>query len=313
MKPYVICALVLLGLSGVSLMIGAASLWGDLGAGWLIAVSRFPRTAAAILAGMGFALAAVVMQHSVQNRLIEPAMIGVPESAILGLLMITLIAPGAGISLKMAVGTMSALLGTLGFLVLARALPKQDAMLLPIVGLIYGGILYAATVAIAWSADMMQYMGIWRLGEFSGIMQGRYELLWGIAALALVLYAIADRITLLGLGEAQARSLGLNYRQTRAIGILIVSVMTALLVVTIGTLPFVGLLAANIVARWRGDNLRANLPVVAMLGGASVLAADILGRVVRYPYEIPAGTIFAVFGAGCFLWLLHRPPRAAHG
>ena len=90
-----------------------------------------------------------------------------------------------------------------------------------------------------------------------------------------------------------------------------VALIMAVVVVTVGSLPFVGLVAANIVSHWRGDNLRRNLPLVAGLGGAAVLAADILGRVIRAPYEVPAGTIFAV--AAVFLWLLGRSRGRAHG
>ncbi|GAA0307282.1 ABC transporter permease [Rhodovulum strictum] len=309
------CAAALVLLSALSLSIGAASLFsGDLGAGWLIAVSRFPRTAAALLAGMGLALAGVVVQQAVRNRLVEPALTGTPEAAMLGLLAVTMLAPGAAILWKMSVATAAAMIGTAGFLALATRLPRQDPMMLPLVGLIYGGILGAIGLWLAWNADLMQYLGTWRLGEFSGVVQGRYELLWAIAALAVLLYALADRITLLGLGEAQARSLGLNHAQTRALGLAVVSAITALVIVTVGALPFVGLVAPNLVSRWRGDNLRANLPLVAAGGAGLVLAADILGRLIRHPYEIPSATVFGVFGAWVFLWLLHAAPRrGGHG
>jgi len=302
-------------LSSLSLCIGAASLFsGDLGTGWLIAVSRFPRTAAALLAGMGLALAGVVVQQTVQNRLVEPALTGTPEAAMLGLLAVTLLAPGASVAWKMAAATLAALVGTAGFLALAARVPREDPMMLPLVGLIYGGILGAAGLWLAWATDLLQYLGVWRLGEFSGVVQGRYELLWAIAALAILLYAAADRITLLGLGEAQARSLGLNYAQARALGLLAVAAITSVVIVTVGALPFVGLVAPNLVSRWRGDNLRANLPLVAAGGAGMVLAADILARGLRYPFEIPAATVFGVFGAGVFLWLLYAAPaKGRHG
>jgi iron complex transport system permease protein len=144
-------------------------------------------------------------------------------------------------------------------------------------------------------------------------MQGRYEWLWIVAVLAVLLYLAADRITILGLGEAQARSLGLDYGQTRAFGLVIVSLLTALVLVTVGAFPFVGLVAPNLVSRWRGDNLRANLALIAIFGGALVLATDVIGRHIRYPFEIPAATVFAVLGAAVFLWLLHATPERSHG
>lgn len=297
-------------LIGASLLIGAANLFsGDLDTAFLLAVSRLPRTAAALLAGAGLALAGVVVQLTVQNRLVEPGLTGTPEAAMLGLLAVTLIAPGAAILAKMGVAAIFAMAGTLGFLLMSRHVPRQDPILLPLVGLIYSGILGAVVLWIGWTTDLVQYVGAWANGEFSGVLRGRYELLWLVAALAGLLYLSADRITILGLGEDQARSLGLNYRQTVALGLGIVSVTVSVVVVTVGALPFIGLVVPNIVSRMRGDNLRANLPFIAGLGAMLVLGSDIIGRVVRWPYEIPAGTVFAVLGAGLFLYLLHSTPR----
>ncbi|MBU2960602.1 iron chelate uptake ABC transporter family permease subunit [Citreicella sp. C3M06] len=310
MRGWLITFAALAALIAVSLLLGAASLEGD---GWLLLVSRIPRTMAALLAGAGLALAGVVVQQVVQNRLVEPSLTGAPEASMLGLLAVTLIAPGMAVAGKMLIAAACALVGMIGFLALAKRLPRDDAMLLPIVGIVYGGILGAIGIWFAWAEDLVQYLGAWRLGEFSGVMMGRYEWLWAIAALAGLLYLVADRITILGLGETQARSLGLNYRQTRALGLVVVSVITALVLVTVGAFPFVGLVAPNLVARWRGDNLRANLPMVAIGGGALLLGADVIGRAVRYPFEIPAATVIAVLGAGVFLWLLHAAPRARHG
>jgi len=309
-RPWVGIGLVLIVMILASLAVGAASI-SDGDGGWLIWVSRFPRTAAALLAGAGLALAGVVIQNVVQNRLVEPTLTGTPEAAMLGLLGVTLIAPGLAVAGKMLIAAGCALLGMVGFLALARRISPRDPMLLPIVGLIYGGILGAIATYVAWQTDLMQFLGIWQLGEFSAVMQGRYEWLWAVAALAFGLYLIADRITILGLGETQARSLGLGYEQTRAIGLVIVSVLTAIVLVTVGAFPFVGLVAPNLASRWQGDNLRANLPIIALGGAMLVLGADIIGRLIVYPYEIPAATLVAILGAGVFLWLLHAAPRRA--
>jgi iron complex transport system permease protein len=314
MQHRLMAALTLALLVGASCLIGVADMFsGDLDGQMVMVVSRLPRTFAALLAGAGLALAGVVVQMSVQNRLVEPSLVGTPESAMLGLLAITLIAPGAALMTKMSVAAIAALIGTLGFLALARHVPRRDPVLLPLVGLIYGGIIGAAVLWLAWTTDLVQYIGVWQSGEFSGVLQGRYELLWGVAIIAALVWLAADRITMLGLGENAARSLGLDYRQTLLAGLVLVSIIVAVVVVSVGSIPFVGLVVPNIVSRWRGDNLRRNLPVVAWLGGTMVLGCDILGRVIRVPYELPAGTIFAVLGAGVFLWLLHAAPRQSHG
>ncbi|MCL4168485.1 UNVERIFIED_CONTAM: hypothetical protein GTU68_002974 [Idotea baltica] len=141
-------------------------------------------------------------------------------------------------------------------------------------------------------------------GEFSGILAGRYEFLWVAGALALLTYWVADQFSVAGLGERVGRSLGLNYKLVMAIGVGTVAITSSLVVVTVGVMPFLGLVVPNIVSRMMGDNLRESLPVVAGLGAIFLLAADILGRLIRFPYEIPASTIFGVVGALVFLKLI---------
>ncbi len=314
MRLWYLAFAVLVLLFGVSCLLGAVDLFGGtFDTQMVLAVSRVPRTCAELLAGAGLALAGVVVQMSVQNRLVEPGLVGTPESAMLGLLGVTLVAPGAALMVKMGVAAMTALIGTLGFLGLARHVPRHDPVLLPLVGLIYGGIIGAAVLWIAWTVDLVQYLGVWQSGEFSGVPQGRYELLWLVAGAAALLYLAADHITLLGLGDDAARSLGLNYRQTLLGGLVLVAIIVSVVVVSVGSIPFVGLVVPNVISRWQGNNLRRNLPLVAWLGGVMVLGCDIIGRVIRMPYEIPAGTVFAVVGAGLFLWLLHAPKGRGHG
>ena len=83
--------------------------------------------------------------------------------------------------------------------------------------------------------------------------------------------------------------------------------------VTVGMIPFVGLVVPNIVARRFGDNLRATLPLTALMGAGLTLVSDILGRVLRAPFEIPVGTVFGVIGAVVFLWLLYARPAPHAG
>lgn len=270
----------------------------------ILTLSRFPRTAACLLTGASMAVAGVIMQLLVRNRFVEPGTTGTVEAAMMGLLIATLMDPGMPVMLKMVFAAVSALIGMGGFLWLARDLPPEQPLMVPLVGMIYSGIIGAGTVFVAYQTDLMQYLGVWLNGEFSGVLAGRYELLWLAGAVALIAYFAADQFTVAGLGVTASLSLGLNYRQVLAIGIITVSVVTAMVVVTVGMVPFVGLVVPNIVSRFYGDNLRATLPIVAATGAGLVLLSDIVGRVLRFPYEIPAGTVFGVVGAVIFLWLL---------
>lgn len=310
-------ALALAALTLASLSLGAAriDLRDAAGGGWTMLVlmeSRLPRTLAVLLSGAALAVAGVVIQSLVRNRLVGPDTAGTGESAALGLLGVTLIAPAAPIWVKMVAASLAAMAGTALFLAIIRRLPVREVMLVPIAGLILSGIIGSVVTWIAWEADLLQFVGTWLMsGEFSGVIAGRYELLWVAGAAAALAWFAADRFAILSLGDQVATGLGLSSRGVMRLGMVVVSVVSAMVVTTVGMIPFVGLVVPNIVARVMGDNLRASIPVVAAGGAGLLLACDLIGRSVRHPYEIPVGTILGIVGSMIFLWLLYRP--AAHG
>lgn len=294
----------LVPLALASLLLGVA----DLGA-QVFALSRLPRTLAVLLTGAALAIAGVVMQQLVRNRFVEPGTTGTAEGAALGLLAITLWAPGAALWLKMVVASLSAMAATALFLRLIRNLPPREVLLVPLVGIVFSGVLGALVTFIGWQTDLLQMIGIWLMtGEFSGVIAGRYELLWIAGGAAALAWAAADRFAILSLGREAAIGLGLSPDAVMRLGLVVVSVTMALVIVTVGMIPFVGLVVPNVVSRLLGDNLRATLPVTALAGAALVLVCDILARLIRYPYELPVGTVLGVLGSGLFLWLLHRGP-----
>ena len=309
MKAYAIAlpALALLALASLFtgvIRLDSAAFW-DGGAWPLIRDSRFPRTAAALLTGASLAVSGQIMQLIARNRFVEPMTAGTGQSAALGILLAAVFAPAAAIGIKMALAAGAALAGSLGFFAIVRRLPPAQPLLVPLAGLVYGGVIGAGVTYAAFQADMLQYLDIWINGEFSGTMRGRYELLWAAGLAALLSYLVADQFSILGLGEEVSLNLGLNYRQVVLLGLIVISVVTGLTVVTVGMVPFVGLVVPNMISRTAGDNLRRSLQLTALAGAGLVLAADILGRLVIHPFEVPAGTVIGIAGAGLFLWLLY--------
>src|SRR5690606_35523915 len=101
---------------------------------------------------------------------------------------------------------------------------------------------------------LQQTMQAWTVGDFSGVLRGRYELLWVGLALAAIAYVAADRFTVAGMGRQFSTSLGLNYRRLMLGGLLVVSAISAVVVVTAGSIPFIGLIVPNVVSLLFGDN-----------------------------------------------------------
>jgi len=306
-RPTLICGGVLCALAVASLFIGVS----DNGTMELLMVSRLPRTLAAILVGASLALAGLVMQTLARNNYVEPSTTGTSQSAELGVLAVTLLWPSASLLLKSVVATATALGGTAVFLMTAHRLPPTQPFLVPLFGIVYGGVIGAAVTFVAWQADLLQYLAIWTSGEFSGVLRGRYELLWISGAMLVIAWLVADRLTIMALGRDTSVGLGIDYARMLQLGLVIVAVISALCTVIVGGIPFVGLVVPNIVSRLVGDNLRGTMPVVAMLGSTLVLGCDILGRTINFPYEVPVGTVLGCVGALIFLYLLiHRPKHA---
>ncbi|MFK4805078.1 ABC transporter permease [Microbacterium sp. ZW CA_36] len=286
-------------LATISLFIGVAELDS-----FILFASRIPRTVALVLAGAAFAITGLIMQLLVRNRFVEPGTTGATDAASLALLAVLLLTPGLELWAKAIFAAIGALVGVCGFLLLARRIPARSSVLVPIVGILYAGVIGAVTMFIAYRGEMLQELLSWGVGDFSGILRGRYEILYFAAVAALIAWIAADRFTLAGLGDDTARGLGLDTRAVMGLGVTIIAVVTGILMVVTGALPFLGLIAPNIVSRLIGDNMRRAVPLVALLGASIVLLCDIIGRLVRFPFELPISLVMGVLGGAVFLWLL---------
>jgi iron complex transport system permease protein len=276
----------------------------------VLAISRIPRTIALVIAGAAMAVSGMIIQMLARNRFVEPSTIGTVESASLGMLLVMLLAPDMPVFGRMLVAAAFALAGTALFMRILRSIPLRSVLMVPLVGIMLGGVIGAVTTFLAYRFDLLQSIGAWTTGDFSIVLRGRYELLWISAGLTIVAYLAADRFTVAGLGETFTTNLGLNQRRVVGLGLTIVAVVTAAVVVTVGVIPFVGLVVPNVVSLWMGDNMRRSLPWIALLGAGFVLFCDLVGRLVIHPYEIPIGVVMGVIGSAFFLFLLLR--RANH-
>ncbi|KAA0969776.1 iron chelate uptake ABC transporter family permease subunit [Aureimonas fodinaquatilis] len=272
----------------------------------VLLVSRIPRTAAILLAGSALAIAGLVMQIIVRNRFVEPSTAGTVESASLGFLVVTIFAPGWPLMAKMGISALFALAGTALFLRILRFVPLRDTMLVPLVGIMLGGVIGAVTMFFAYRFNLLPSVLAWTIGDFSGVIRGRYELLWFGFAATVMAYIAADRFTVAGMGRDFTINLGLDYKLIMTLGLVLVSVIASVTLISVGSIPFLGLIVPNIVSLMVGDNMRITVPLVASFGAFFVLICDILGRIVRYPYEIPIGVVVGIFGSAIFLALILR-------
>lgn len=278
----------------------------------VLLISRIPRTLAVMLTGISLAVAGMVMQMLARNRFVEPSTTGTLESALLGMLVIALFAPGLGMFSKTLIATAFAMAGSLIFMLLLRSIPLRSTVMVPLVGIMFSSVVAAVATFIAYRYNMLQSLANWTNGDFSVLLRGRYELLWVTLICAVLAYLYADRFTLAGMGRSFTTNLGMNYTLVLFTGLLLVSMIAAITVTTAGVVPFLGLVVPNVVSLMMGDNLRRSLPWVALLGAGFMLFCDLLSRLLRYPYEVPVGTVMGVIGSVFFIYLLLKRTQPSH-
>ena len=269
-------------------------------------ISRLPRLVAIILAGAGMSIAGLIMQSLSRNKFVSPTTAGTLDATRLGILVSMMLFVNASMLEKMAVAFVFALAGTLLFMQILGRIKFKDAIFIPLVGLMFGNILSSITTFFAYKADVIQNMSAWLQGDFSMMMKGRYELLYISIPVLIVAYLFASRFTVAGMGEDFSKNLGVNYRTIVNFGLVLVALITVTVVLTVGMIPFLGLIIPNIVSIFKGDHLEKTLPHTALLGAIFLLLCDMLGRVLIFPYEIPISLMVGVIGSGIFLYLLFR-------
>ncbi|WP_284336188.1 ABC transporter permease [Comamonas sp. NoAH] len=293
-----------------SLLLGAqhmawSTVWTLSGDAWLtLTASRLPRLAALVLTGVGLAVCGVILQHIVRNKFVEPATSGGLDAAKLGILVALTVAPASGVRGRMLFALVFCFATSLIFVAIVRHIRAKNMVLIPVIGLMYSGVLSAIAEFYAYRNNNLQSMQGWLLGDFSKIVQGNYEIVYLILPIVALTYLYAHRFTVLGMGEGMATSLGLNYPGTVALGLMLVAVTVSATVITVGAIPFVGLVVPNLVALHYGDNLGRTLPVVALGGASLLLACDIFGRLIIYPFEVPIGLTAGGIGGVLFLVLI---------
>lgn len=269
-------------------------------------ISRLPRLIAIILAGAGMSIAGLIMQQLSRNKFVSPTTAGTLDATRLGILVSMLLFTNASTIEKMIVAFAFALAGTLLFMQILDRIKFKDAIFIPLVGLMFGNILSSVTTFFAYRADVIQNMSAWLQGDFSMIMKGRFELLYISIPVIILAYLYANKFTVAGMGEDFSKNLGLSYKRVVNIGLVLVALITTTVVLTVGMIPFLGLIIPNIVSIFQGDHLKKTLPHTALLGAIFLLICDVLGRVLIYPYEISISLMVGVIGSGIFLYLLFR-------
>ncbi|SDL00652.1 ABC transporter permease [Natronincola ferrireducens] len=272
----------------------------------ILLISRIPRLVSIIVGGVSMSIGGLIMQQLTRNKFVSPTTAATVDSARLGILVSLLLFSSSSSFTKMLISFIFALAGTFLFLKIMKGIKLKNKIFIPLVGIMLGNIIDSITTFFAYRYELVQNISSWLQGDFSMVIKGRYELLYLSIPLVVMAFIYANQFTVAGMGEDFSSNLGLNHSKVVNIGLVIVALSTSLVVITVGRIPFLGLIIPNIVTIYRGDHLKNNLVPTALLGAVFLLFCDILGRLIIYPYEISIGLTVGVIGSFLFLYLLLR-------
>ncbi|EKD4549057.1 ABC transporter permease [Campylobacter coli] len=270
----------------------------------IILLTRIPRLIAILLTGMSLSICGLIMQQLTQNKFVSPTTAGTMDCAKFGILISLIFFTGASFFTQTIIASVFALLGSFIFIQILRKIKLKDVIFVPLIGLMFGGIINAITTFFAYALNYIQNIQGWLQGSMANVMQGNYELLYISLPLFILAYFLAHKITIAGMGEDLALNLGVSYNTILFLGLIIVSIITSVVIVGIGVIPFLGLIIPNLVAIYRGDNLKKNLIYIALCGALFLLICDIISRLVIFPFEMPLSITTGVLGSLIFIFLL---------
>lgn len=275
---------------------------------FIINTLRLPRTLTAWLVGMGLAISGCIMQSITRNPLADPSIIGINAGAGLAAVLFIVVFP----SLPIALLPFSAFMGGIfvALAIYAVAWQGENSIIrLILVGIGFNFIVSAVTNIITTFGEInsVSQALIWLTGSVYGkTMTQVLILLPWILIFTLVTWIMSKELNSLHLGENLGRGLGLPLQKTQ-LTLLISSVaLSSVSVAIAGAVGFVGLIAPHIARFLVGNTHQGLIPVTALVGGLLVVSADLLGKLLFSPLELPCGIITAIIGAPYFIFLLSK-------
>lgn len=309
-KSTVILALILITMSVVSLFVGVLDvspmglLSGDAEAIRIFFISRLPRLLAILCTGIGMSVAGLIMQQLCMNKFVSPTTGATISSAQFGILIALIFLPGSTLWGRAIFAFIFAILGTWIFVVFIQKIQFKDVVMVPLVGIMFGNVITGLTNFLAYKYDMTQALSTWLVGHFSMVLRGRYEIVYLVVPLVILAFIYANHFNIVGMGKDFSKNLGVHYNLILFMGLTIAAMITASVVVVVGSISYIGLIIPNIITMFKGDRIRGTLMDTALFGAIFVLMCDMIGRIVIRPYELPIELIVGIIGSIIFIIML---------
>lgn len=267
-------------------------------------LSRLPRLLAILCTGVGMSVAGLIMQQLCMNKFVSPTTGATISSAKFGILLALLFMPNSTLWSRAIFAFVMATLGTWVFVWFIQRIQFKDVVMVPLVGIMFGNVIGGITNYLAYQYEMTQALSTWEVGHFSLVVQGRYELVYLAVPMVILAFLFANHFNIVGMGKDFSRNLGVPYNLVLFGGLTIAAMITASVVVVVGTISYIGLIVPNVVAMFKGDRIRGTLVDTALFGALFVLGCDVIARTVIAPYELPIELVVGILGSVIFIALL---------
>ncbi|BCA86196.1 iron ABC transporter permease [Enterococcus saigonensis] len=315
MKKIGIFLLVILCLLSIFIGVGEMRLTGLIAgtkSQWLLLEeTRLPRTVSIVLAGSMLSVCGLVMQKVLQNRFVSTSSIGMVDSARFGILLVMLFMPNSSIWQRSFVAFIFSYIGVLVFLFLTRLLPKNNPLIVPLTGMMFGNVIGALANFFGYQFQLVQNMSSWLQGNFATIMKEDYRLIYLTIPVFIIIFLLLQQIMVLSLGDDLAQNLGVNVKLMQFCVLGLVALGSSVVLIMVGSIPFLGIIVPNLVTWYFGDHLNHSLAFTAIFGANFLLICDLLARVLIAPYELPVSVVVGVIGGIIFLTLIIRRRKFA--
>lgn len=282
---------------------------------------RLPQALTAVVAGIGLAVSGAAMQSILRNPIGSPFTLGISQAAAFGAAFSVMVlgtgamhstgANAVAIS-NPYITTLLAFLFSLvgvGVILLITRIRRASPEVMVLAGVAMGSLFTAGTMFLQYFADDIQLaaMVFWTFGDTARASWKELGFITVVVILACV-YFMFNRwnYNAIDAGDETANGLGVNVKRVRISGMLIASVVTAIIVSFLGIIGFVGLVCPHIVRRLIGDDHRFLIPGTSIMGAILLLASDTVARIMLAPHILPVAILTSFLGAPVFVYLLIR-------
>ena len=267
---------------------------------------RLPRALLALLVGLALATAGTITLAIMRNPLAEPGVLGINSGAAAAAMAVIVLMQNPSIALLQAASFLGAAITALAVYALSWR-GGTSSLRIILIGIGLSSLATAGTTFLSAFGDIgdVQRAMIWLAGSVYDANMGKVQLL-ALSLIVPVVFAFlaARELDLIRFGDHSAKSLGQPVDRVRGLMIVLVTVLSGAAVAASGLIGFVGLVAPHIARRLTGASHARMLPVAALVGACLVVAADLIGRILLPPVQLPAGIVTSLIGAPFFAYLL---------